>query len=54
MFVSDAPKVKLSLGAGVDASAVEEGKDVYLDCEVRAFPKEYKITWRHNVSINTF
>ena len=28
---------------------MEEGKDVYLRCEVVANPKVYKVGWRHQV-----
>ena len=46
---SDPPKVRLSLGSSIDPKAISEGNDVYMDCEIRANPKAYKVEWSHNV-----
>ena len=42
--------MKLSLGRNLDPSNLAEGNDVYLECEIRAHPKAYKVVWMHNVS----
>ena len=47
---SDPPRVKLNLGSGIDRNQISEGQDVYMDCEIRANPRFYKVEWIHNVS----
>ena len=47
---ADPPRVKLNLGSGIDRNRISEGQDVYMDCEVRANPRIYKVEWIHNVS----
>ena len=49
LYFSDPPKVRLSLGSSIDPKAISEGNDVYMDCEIRANPKAYKVEWSHNV-----
>ena len=49
-FFSDPPKARLSLGSSIDPDAISEGNDVYMDCEIRANPRVYKVEWYHNVS----
>ena len=49
-FVSVAPKVFLSFGQNLVPEDIEEGNDVYFECEVHSNPKVYKIIWLHNVS----
>ena len=46
----DPPRVKLNLGNGIDRKRISEGQDVYMDCEIRANPRIYKVEWIHNVS----
>ena len=41
--------MRLSLGSSIDPKAISEGNDVYMDCEIRANPKAYKVEWSHNV-----
>ena len=48
-FISDPPKVRLSLGSSINPESISEGNDVYMDCEIRANPKAYKVEWSHNV-----
>ena len=48
--ISDPPRVKLNLGNGIDRNRISEGQDVYMDCEIRANPRIYKVEWIHNVS----
>ena len=50
IFVSDTPQSILSLGSSLNGSAIKEGDDVYFECNVRANPRPYKVTWRFNVS----
>ena len=40
----------MSLGSSIDPDAISEGNDVYMDCEIRANPRVYKVEWSHNVS----
>ena len=46
-----APTVQLTLGRMVNPSDLEEGDDVYFECNVKANPPAYKMTWWHNVSV---
>ena len=48
--LSDPPKVELSFGSNIVPSNIAEGNDVYLDCDIRAHPKAYKVVWMHDVS----
>jgi hypothetical protein len=41
--------VVLSLGSSLNATNLKEGDDVYFECNIRASPKPYKISWRFNV-----
>ena len=50
-YFSDPPRVKLNLGNGIDRNRISEGQDVYMDCEIRANPRIYKVEWIHNVSL---
>ncbi|XP_037529825.1 uncharacterized protein LOC119407059 isoform X1 [Rhipicephalus sanguineus] len=45
--LSDKPEVNLKLGAGLNASHITEGTDVYLECSVLAASKVSEVTWRH-------
>ena len=47
---ADVPQSVLSLGTSLNGSNIKEGDDVYFECNVRANPRPYKITWRFNVS----
>lgn len=47
---SDPPQVILQLGSTLKPDDIKEGDDVYFECNIRANPKEHKITWFHNVS----
>jgi len=51
-LISDAPQAVLNLGSSLNASNIKEGDDVYFECNVRANPKPYKITWKFNVSFD--
>ena len=50
MLLSDPPIVSLRLGLELGTDAIEEGKDVYFECKIKANPDIYKISWTHNVS----
>lgn len=52
--VSDPPQVVLHLGSTLNAEDIKEGDDVYFECNIKANPKQHKITWYHNVSIVCF
>ncbi|XP_065303404.2 hemicentin-1-like isoform X2 [Dermacentor albipictus] len=45
--ISDKPEVNLKLGAGLNASHITEGTDVYMECSVLAASKVGEVTWRH-------
>jgi hypothetical protein len=49
LSVADVPQVVLSLGSSLNATNLKEGDDVYFECNIRASPKPYKISWRFNV-----
>lgn len=40
----------MSLGSTLNANDIKEGDDVYFECNIRANPKEHRISWFHNVS----
>ena len=46
----DPPIVSLRLGLELGTDAIEEGKDVYFECKIKANPEIYKISWTHNVT----
>lgn len=47
---TDPPQVTLQLGNKLNPDTIKENDDVYFECNIRANPKKYKITWLHNVS----
>ena len=50
-MLTDPPQVTLQLGNKLNPDTIKENDDVYFECNIRANPKKYKITWLHNVSI---
>lgn len=50
VFPPDVPMVVLELGSKLNPNDIEEGDDVYFECDVRANPPAYKVVWEHNVS----
>ena len=48
-LLSDPPIVSLRLGLQLGSQAIEESKDVYFECKIKANPEIYKISWTHNV-----
>ncbi|GLV36526.1 sidestep III [Carabus blaptoides fortunei] len=44
------PQVVLHLGSTLNPDDIKEGDDVYFECNIRANPKQHKITWFHNTS----
>lgn len=51
MFNPDSPLVTLTLGSTLNPHDIKEGDDVYFECNVRANPREHRISWYHNVSL---
>ena len=45
------PSALLAFGPSLNPKGIKEGDDVYFECNVRANPRPYKVTWRFNVSI---
>ncbi|GBP04548.1 Synaptogenesis protein syg-2 [Eumeta japonica] len=48
MSVVYKPVLTLSLGSTLNANDIKEGDDVYFECNIRANPKEHRISWYHN------
>ncbi|KAG8232507.1 hypothetical protein J437_LFUL012500 [Ladona fulva] len=46
----DPPQVSLSLGSSLRPEDIKEGDDVYFECQVKANPREHRISWMHEVS----
>lgn len=44
-MLSDVPVVSIKLGSSLKANDINEGDDVYFECEVRANPRSYKLLW---------
>ncbi|CAB3246037.1 unnamed protein product [Arctia plantaginis] len=42
------PLVTLTLGSTLNPHDIKEGDDVYFECNVRANPREHRISWYHN------
>ena len=42
---TDVPVVMIRLGPSLRANDINEGDDVYFECEVKANPKAYKLAW---------
>ncbi|CAH1392855.1 unnamed protein product [Nezara viridula] len=47
-FLLYPPVVSLQLGTSLKPHQIKEGDDVYFECNVRANPRQHKITWYHN------
>ncbi|XP_039283024.1 LOW QUALITY PROTEIN: hemicentin-2-like, partial [Nilaparvata lugens] len=43
-----APLVSLQLGTSLKPQHIKHGDDVYFECNIRANPREHKISWFHN------
>ncbi|XP_018322838.1 titin isoform X2 [Agrilus planipennis] len=44
------PVVTLKMGSSLNPEDIKEGDDVYFECNVRANPKAYKLSWFHDVT----
>ncbi|KAJ4448416.1 hypothetical protein ANN_10432 [Periplaneta americana] len=51
---ADPPQVTLQLGNTLNPDTIKENDDVYFECNIRANPKEHKITWLHNTVRHVF
>lgn len=49
---TDVPVIGLEFGTNQasQADGIREGADVYFECNIKANPWVYKVTWKHNVS----
>ncbi|XP_024892501.1 hemicentin-1-like [Temnothorax curvispinosus] len=45
LLVYYAPRVSIKLGSSLRANDINEGDDVYFECDVQANPKSYKLLW---------
>lgn len=43
------PVVTLKMGTSLNPKNIKEGDDVYFECNVRANPRAYRLTWFHEV-----
>ena len=50
-LLPDPPQVVLHLGSTLNPEDIKEGDDVYFECNIKANPKQHKITWFHDVSM---
>ena len=41
--------LNLKLGPSMNPDDIEEGDDVYFECDIKANPAAYKVVWKHNV-----
>ncbi|KAI8425160.1 hypothetical protein MSG28_006989 [Choristoneura fumiferana] len=46
--IRNSPLVTLTLGSTLNPHDIKEGDDVYFECNVRANPREHRISWFHN------
>jgi len=44
-MLADAPVVSIKLGSSLRANDINEGDDVYFECDIRANPRSYKLLW---------
>lgn len=44
-MIIDVPVVTIRLGSSLLANDINEGDDVYFECDVKANPKAYKLGW---------
>lgn len=51
ILFADVPLVTLELGINLNGSTIKEGVDVYFECNIKSNPWVYKVSWRHNVSV---
>ncbi|XP_053615772.1 hemicentin-2-like isoform X1 [Plodia interpunctella] len=48
MTVVYKPVLTMSLGSTLNPNDIKEGDDVYFECNIKANPKEHRISWYHN------
>ncbi|XP_012545535.1 neural cell adhesion molecule 2 isoform X2 [Bombyx mori] len=48
MSVVYRPVLTMALGSTLNPNDIKEGDDVYFECNIKANPKEHRITWYHN------
>ncbi|XP_023943421.1 hemicentin-2-like [Bicyclus anynana] len=53
MSVVYRPVLTMSLGSTLNPNDIKEGDDVYFECNIRANPKEHRISWYHNDQLVT-
>jgi len=49
ILIAVAPIASLKIGSTLNPKNIKEGSDVYFECNVRANPRSYKLTWFHEV-----
>lgn len=52
-YFPDPPQVALHLGNTLNPEDIKEGDDVYFECNIKANPKQHKISWYHDVSTSS-
>ncbi|CAH0596489.1 unnamed protein product [Chrysodeixis includens] len=48
MSVVYKPVLTMALGSTLNPNDIKEGDDVYFECNIKANPKEHRISWYHN------
>ncbi|CAB3233125.1 unnamed protein product [Arctia plantaginis] len=48
MSVVYKPVLTMSLGSTLNPNDIKEGDDVYFECNIKANPREHRISWYHN------
>lgn len=48
MKITDVPLVSVSLGGGLKVGDIREGRDVYLECNIKANPPAHETLWHFN------
>ena len=49
--VAVTPRARIRFWRNLLVSNIHRGEDVYFECDIKANPAVYNVTWRHNVNI---
>ena len=51
IYVAVTPRARIRFWRNLVVSNIHRGEDVYFECDIKANPAVYNVTWRHNVNI---
>ena len=51
IYVAVTPRARIRFWRNLLVSNIHRGEDVYFECDIKANPAVYNVTWRHNVNI---